>query len=122
MKPLPDQAVPTAARDPFAAQDDRTPAELGAIRALAAQFDALLDAPPPGPLPLTGGEDDELAITREALPIVGTTQVGPAIVNSADEDDEPAPISVGLESGLADRMRGVLRGVLVRARRNRSRR
>ena len=108
MKPLPHHASSPAERDPFAPRDDRTPEELAAIRGLAAELDALLDAPflhsrPAQPLPAV--EDDELAVTRDALPTV-----------IAQPPERPP----ALESGLADRMRGVLRGVLVRARRNRS--
>lgn len=99
-------------RDPFGELDDRTPEELAAVRSLAAELDALLDAPPPPPIVVPPEEDDELAITRDAMPRLPTTASVPIV---ADLPADP------VESGLAERMRGVLRGVLDRTRKNKKR-
>lgn len=99
-------------RDPFGELDDRTAEELAAVRALAADLDALLDAPPLPPLVVPPEEDEELDITRDAMPLLPMTASVPAI-------SSPPPDPV--ESGLAERMRGVLRGVLDRTRKNKKR-
>lgn len=100
-------------RDPFGELDDRTPDELAAVRALAADLDALLDAPPLAPIVVPPEEEDEeLDITRDAMPLLPTTASVPIVA-----DLPPDPV----ESGLAERMRGVLRGVLDRSRKNKKR-